>query len=88
MKRIISIAIIIALVALVLCFAACSGKDMDNMTTAKDELTTAMDDMTTLMDEVTSALDEATTLGEKLEEGLSSALSGDDTTVSESAAAQ
>lgn len=88
MKKTISIAIIIALIALVLCFAACSGKDMDNMTTAKDELTTVMDDMTTLMDEVTSALDEATTLGEKLEENLSSALSGDDATVSESAAAQ
>lgn len=66
MKKIVSVAVIIALIAVVLCFAACSGKDMEDMTTA--------------MDEISSAIDDATTLGEELEEDLSSALSGDEET--------
>ncbi len=67
MKKTVSIAIIIALVAVVLCFAACSGKDME-------------DNLTTAMDEISSAIDDATTLGEALDEDLSSALSGEDET--------
>lgn len=60
MKKIISIAVIIALIATIFTFAACSGKEKDDMTTAMNELSSALDDMTTALDELTTAMDDMT----------------------------
>ena len=67
MKKTVSIALIIGLIAVILCFAACGGGGN-------------VDDMSTTQGEITSMLDEATTLMDEMEEELSSALEGDETT--------
>lgn len=67
MKKTLSIALIIALVGVVLCFAACGGGGN-------------VDDLSTTAGEMTSMLDEATTLMDEMEEGLSDMFGDDETT--------
>ena len=57
MKKFLPIIIIIALVAIVMCFAACGNKTMD-------------DTITSMSNEMTSVMDDATTLGDALEEDM------------------
>ncbi|MBQ7296046.1 MAG: hypothetical protein IJW86_07620 [Clostridia bacterium] len=70
MKKTVSIALIIGLIAVILCFAACGGGGN-------------VDDMSTTNGEMTSMLDEATTLMDELEEDLTSALNGENETTDE-----
>lgn len=67
MKKTLSIALIIALIGVVLCFAACGGGGN-------------VDDLSTTGGEMTSMLDEATTLMDEMEEGLSDMFGDDETT--------
>ncbi len=60
MKKTASIVLIIALFALVLCFAACGNNTAeDNITSMENNMTSMLDDATTLMEELSSDLDEA-----------------------------
>ena len=66
MKKFLPIIIIIALVAIVLCFAACGNNNMDNtITSMSNEMTSIMDDitsdMTNITDGTTNGLFEDTT---------------------------
>ncbi len=80
MKKIISLLAVLAVVALMLSFAACGGDTQEDMTSLKNDITSAMDDATTLGDEISSALDDATTLGEELSEDMSDMTDMTDTT--------
>ena len=64
MKKSLSIAVIIGLIAVMLCFAACGGGG-------------EVDDLSTTDGSMTSMLDEATTLMDEIEEGISDIM-GDD----------
>ncbi len=76
MKKTISIALIIALVGVVLCFAACGGGgEVDDLSTSQQG-------------EMTSMMDEATTLMDELEEDLSDAMGGEDETTSDDATSE
>ncbi len=91
MKKIVSLLSVLAVVATMLSFAACGGDTQGDMTSLKDDITSAMDEATTIDDEISSALDDATTLGEELSEDISEDMSDmtddsdipEDTTVAE-----
>ena len=57
MKKFLPIILIIVLVAIVMCFAACGNNKVD-------------DTLTSMSNEMTSIMDDATTLGEALEEDM------------------
>ena len=62
MKKLLPIIIIIALVAIVLCFAACGNKTMDNtITSMSNEMTTIMDELSSDMNNMTDSMFEDTT---------------------------
>lgn len=62
MKKFLPIIIIIALVAIVLCFAACGNNNIDNtITSMSNEMTTIMDNLTSETDGTTDKLFEDTT---------------------------
>ncbi|MBQ4348412.1 MAG: hypothetical protein IJC79_02195 [Clostridia bacterium] len=67
MKKSLSIAVIIGLIAVMLCFAACGGGG-------------EVDDLSTTDGSMTSMLDEATTLMDEIEEGISDIMGDDETT--------
>ncbi len=70
MKKTVSIAVIIGLIAVILCFAACGGGG-------------EVDDLSTTDGSMTSMLDEATTLMDEMGDDMSNALGGEDETTDE-----
>ena len=66
MKKFLPIIIIIALVAVIICFAACGNDTADDtVTSISNELTTMMDDLTSVPDtSVTDMTDDTTDLSD------------------------
>ena len=66
MKKFLPIIIIIALVAVIICFAACGNNTVnDTITSMSNELTTIMDDLTSIPDtSVTDMTDDTTDLSD------------------------
>ena len=71
MKKFLPIIIIIALAVVILCFAACGNKNMDNtITSVSDEMTSMMDDLTTLDEALSEDMNDMTSTGDILEEDM------------------
>ncbi len=73
MKKIVSLFAALAVVAMMLSFAACGG-DM------QEDMTSMMDDATTIDEEISSALDDMTTLGEEISSDIDDAMTYDEDT--------
>lgn len=69
MKKTVSIALIIGLVALIFCFAACGNNNVqDNVTSMENGMTSILDDATTLMEELSTGLDDMLGVDETTDE--------------------
>lgn len=89
MKKTVSIALIMGLIAVILCFAACGGGgEVDDLSTTGGEMTSMLDEATTLMDELSSGLDEMLGDDETTDEMTTDeATTGDETTTQVTTAA-